>query len=83
MEEFMPYLFSAVAVGGIVNTTRFWNKERSKFWRLWLAIGLGGLVGFTIDGAGLDGLRTGIAVGAVALPVYEVVTKRIRTKGSE
>lgn len=83
MEEFAPYFFSALAVGGIVNTTRFWRKDRPKFWRLWLAIGLGGLIGFTVDGAGLEGLRTGIAVGTVALPMYETVTKRIRAKGPE
>lgn len=83
MEEFMPYLFTSVAVGGVANTFRFWTTNRSRFWRLWIAIGLGALAGFTVDGAGLDGLRTGIAVGAVALPVYELVTKRIKAKGAE
>lgn len=74
----IPYLLSAIAVGGVANTLRFWGRTRL-FLQHWIAIVIGVVLGLTLDWSG-DGLRAGLAVGGVSLPVYDLIVSRIRAR---
>jgi hypothetical protein len=77
-EVLIPYLLSALAVGGVVNALRYWGR-----WRLFLqhvvAILLGAGFGLLVEG-GANGFRAGVAVGGVAIPVYDLIVTRIRAR---
>ncbi len=74
----VPYVFPAIAAGGVANTFRFWGRWRT-FATLWAAILFGAAFGLAADwGAG--GLVVGVAVGGVALPIYDLAASKIRAK---
>lgn len=75
---FVPYVLPAVAAGGVANTFRFWGRKR-QFVTLWAAILIGAGFGLLADWS-KNGLITGVAVGGIALPVYDLVASKIRAK---
>jgi hypothetical protein len=77
-EVLVPYILTALAVGGIVNALRYWGRNRL-FLQHIVAILLGAGFGLLVDG-GANGFRAGVAVGGVAIPVYDLIVTRIRAR---
>lgn len=67
LQQLAPYILWAVAVGGLVYPWRFWKSSRRRFIELYACIVIGIAVGWISTG-GIDGLRGGAVIGAIAMP---------------
>lgn len=80
-EQIPDWILSAVAVGGILYTFKFW-KQWKIFALLWVGIVVGCALGVAMD-TSFEGARTGLAFGAISLPAVRWVRGKFGKYGKE